>query len=435
MRMFSSRLDRVTDGTDVGSTERAVSAKHAVVTCEVKDAEASPPELEVKIVDLSRNGVTLNGVKLKKDEYVALKDGDVVTLPFHLEYRFELNPEGTLPRSTRALLNGAPTPLQLKKRSSPGASVGDGREDGSNSKRARGNDDDGAAAAEALRAAREANETLRARVEELEKTVEATRREAEADAERRKQSDETNDAQVVDELERRLASAEQRAASAENELDEAKRVVENAASATKELETKLAETTASKEALETSLEVAEARRIEEIEALKSEHASVVESLNARVADVVAETAPLRESLASAKAQLEKNGHVVRESHELAKQLFDKLGESVRATASVSFGDEGDDDEMTTRERTPRKDAADDDGERPSGDAADDRGDDKMDRGNTDVDETTPGGEANGDAASTPLRSIGNSPLPESESAKRRGARDSEGVIPMNVLED
>jgi pSer/pThr/pTyr-binding forkhead associated (FHA) protein len=401
-----------------------VSAKHAVVTCEVKDAEASPPELEVKIVDLSRNGVTLNGVKLKKDEYVALKDGDVVTLPFHLEYRFELNPEGTPPRSTRALLNGAPTPLQLKKRS-PGASVGDGREDGSNSKRARGAD---GADAEALREASEANETLRRRVEELEKALEA-----EAVAERRKQSDETNDAEVVDELERKLASAEERAVEAENELDEAKRVVENAAAATKELETKLAETTASKATLETSLEVAEARRVEEIEMLKSEHASVVESLNARVADVVAETAPLKESLARAKAQLEKNGHVVRESHELAKQLFDKLGESVRATASVSFGDDGDDDE-TTREKTPQKDAAADDGERPSGDAADDRND-EMDQGNTDADETTPGGKAGGDAASPPLRSIGNSPLPESESNKRRGARDSEGVIPMNVLED
>ena len=115
---------------------RIVSAKHAVVTCEVKDAEASPPELEVKIVDLSRNGVTLNGVKLKKDEYVALKDGDVVTLPFHLEYRFELNPEGTPPRSTCALLNGAPTPLQLKKRS-PGASVGDGREVGARRRESR----------------------------------------------------------------------------------------------------------------------------------------------------------------------------------------------------------------------------------------------------------------------------------------------------------
>ena len=401
-----------------------MSAKHAVVTCEVKDAEASPPELEVKIVDLSRNGVTLNGVKLKKDEYVALKDGDVVTLPFHLEYRFELNPEGTPPRSTRALLNGAPTPLQLKKRS-PGASVGDGREDGSNSKRARGAD---GADAEALREASEANETLRRRVEELEKALEA-----EAVAERRKQSDETNNAEVVDELERKLASAEERAVKAENELDEAKRVVENAAAATKELETKLAETTASKATLETSLEVAEARRVEEIEMLKSEHASVVESLNARVADVVAETAPLKESLARAKAQLEKNGHVVRESHELAKQLFDKLGESVRATASVSFGDDGDDDE-TTREKTPQKDAAADDGERPSGDAADDRND-EMDQGNTDADETTPGGKAGGDAASPPLRSIGNSPLPESESNKRRGARDSEGVIPMNVLED
>ena len=403
---------------------RIVSAKHAVVTCEVKDAEASPPELEVKIVDLSRNGVTLNGVKLKKDEYVALKDGDVVTLPFHLEYRFELNPEGTPPRSTRALLNGAPTPLQLKKRS-PGASVGDGREDGSNSKRARGAD---GADAEALREANQANETLRRRVEELEKALEA-----EAVDERRKQSDETNDAQVVDELERKLASAEERAVEAEKELDEAKRVVENAAAATKELETKLAETTASKATLETSLEVAEARRVEEIEMLKSEHASVVESLRARAADVVAETAPLKESLAHAKAQLEKNGHVVRESHELAKQLFDKLGESVRATASVSFGDDGDDDE-TTREKTPQADAAADDGERPSGDAADDR-DDEMDQGNTDADETAPGGKAGGDAASPPLRSIGNSPLPESESNKRRGARDSEGVIPMNVLED
>ena len=249
-----------------------MSAKHAVVTCEVKDAEASPPELEVKIVDLSRNGVTLNGVKLKKDEYVALKDGDVVTLPFHLEYRFELNPEGTPPRSTCALLNGAPTPLQLKKRS-PGASVGDGREDGSNSKRARGVD---GADAEALREANQANETLRRRVEELEKALEA-----EAVDERRKQSDETNDAEVVDELERKLASAEERAVKAENELDEAKRVVENAAAATKELETKLAETTASKATLETSLEVAEARRVEEIEMLKSEHASVVESLRAR----------------------------------------------------------------------------------------------------------------------------------------------------------
>ena len=402
---------------------RIVSAKHAVVTCEVKDAEASPPELEVKIVDLSRNGVTLNGVKLKKDEYVALKDGDVVTLPFHLEYRFELNPEGTPPRSTRALLNGAPTPLQLKKRS-PGSSVGDGREDGSNSKRARGAD---GADAEALREANQANETLRRRVEELEKALEA-----EAVDERRKQSDETNDAQVVDELERKLASAEERAVEAEKELDEAKRVVENAAAATKELETKLAETTASKATLETSLEVAEARRVEEIEMLKSEHASVVESLRARAADVVAETAPLKESLAHAKAQLEKNGHVVRESHELAKQLFDKLGESVRATASVSFGDDGDDE--TTREKTPQADAAADDGERPSGDAADDR-DDEMDQGNTDADETAPGGKAGGDAASPPLRSIGNSPLPESESNKRRGARDSEGVIPMNVLED
>ena len=99
---------------------------------------------------------------------------------------------------------------------------------------------------------------------------------------------------------------------------------------------------------------------------------------------------------------------------------------MRATASVSFGDDGDDDE-TTREKTPQADATADDGERPSGDAADDRND-EMDQGNTDADETAPGGKAGGDAASPPLCSISNSLLPESESNKRRGARDSEGVV-------
>jgi pSer/pThr/pTyr-binding forkhead associated (FHA) protein len=78
-----------------------VSAKHAVITCEVKDAKASPPEFEIKIIDLSRNGVMLNGERINKDEYYELKDGDAVTMPFHLEYRFELNPDGTLPRATR----------------------------------------------------------------------------------------------------------------------------------------------------------------------------------------------------------------------------------------------------------------------------------------------------------------------------------------------
>ena len=62
-----------------------MSAKHAVITCEVKDAKASPPEFEIKIIDLSRNGVMLNGERINKDEYYELKDGDAVTMPFHLE--------------------------------------------------------------------------------------------------------------------------------------------------------------------------------------------------------------------------------------------------------------------------------------------------------------------------------------------------------------
>jgi hypothetical protein len=87
-------LDESTDFecTTVSFLCGTVSAKHAVITCEVIDAERNPPELEIKIVDLSRNGVWLNGERLVKDRYYPMNDGDVVTLPFHLEYRFELNP-------------------------------------------------------------------------------------------------------------------------------------------------------------------------------------------------------------------------------------------------------------------------------------------------------------------------------------------------------
>ena len=108
--------------------EIAVSAKHAVITCEVKDAKASPPEFEIKIIDLSRNGVMLNGERINKDEYYALKDGDAVTMPFHLEYRFELNPDGTLPRATRVPVDETPTPLQKKRASPATAAVENGGE-------------------------------------------------------------------------------------------------------------------------------------------------------------------------------------------------------------------------------------------------------------------------------------------------------------------
>lgn len=130
----SRRFACVTDVV-IGEWMIVVSAKHAVITCEVKNAEHSPPEFEIKVVDVSRNGLILNGERLVKDKHYTLKDGDLLTLPFNVEYRFELNPEGVLPRATRVSLDDYETPAQKKVRTSPDAvkyesEIKRGRDDG-----------------------------------------------------------------------------------------------------------------------------------------------------------------------------------------------------------------------------------------------------------------------------------------------------------------
>jgi len=66
-----------------------VSAKHAVIACDVAGAE-TPDEYKVTITDFSRHGVFVNGEKIEPGAPAPLAPDDVVTLPFGLEYRFEL---------------------------------------------------------------------------------------------------------------------------------------------------------------------------------------------------------------------------------------------------------------------------------------------------------------------------------------------------------
>ena len=216
-----------------------MSAKHAVITCEVKDAKASPPEFEIKIIDLSRNGVMLNGERINKDEYYELKDGDAVTMPFHLEYRFELNPDGTLPRATRVPVDETPTPLQKKRASPATAAV----ENGGGAKKPRESCDDNEGQGQAMRELTTENGELRQRVEALEKELEeARRREKEAAAPTEAAEGDNDDvrAEALREAEEKVKQAEARAEKLNAELEEAQAVVEGAASATKEMETKLA---------------------------------------------------------------------------------------------------------------------------------------------------------------------------------------------------
>lgn len=53
----------------------------------------------------------LNGEWINKDEYYEFKDGDVVMMLFYLEYRFELNLDGTLSRATRVFVDETSTSL------------------------------------------------------------------------------------------------------------------------------------------------------------------------------------------------------------------------------------------------------------------------------------------------------------------------------------
>ena len=66
-----------------------MSAKHAVIACDVAGAE-TPDEYKVTITDFSRHGVFVNGEKIEPGAPAPLAPDDVVTLPFGLEYRFEL---------------------------------------------------------------------------------------------------------------------------------------------------------------------------------------------------------------------------------------------------------------------------------------------------------------------------------------------------------
>ena len=428
-----------------------MSAKHAVITCEVKDAKASPPEFEIKIIDLSRNGVMLNGERINKDEYYELKDGDAVTMPFHLEYRFELNPDGTLPRATRVPVDETPTPLQ-KKRASPATSA---VENGGGAKKPRESCDDNEGQGQAMRELTTENGELRQRVEALEKELEeARRREKEAAAPTEAAEGDNDDvrAEALREAEEKVKQAEARAEKLNAELEEAQAVVEGAASATKEMETKLAE-------LQSALDAAETKRVEAIASVQKECAEEIENLNARVARI---QSVRKEELEEAEARVKAFASSARESRDLAKQLLDKLNESVQLVASDADAAHGDDDEMThettpqrrdgsdekaaedAAEDEPAKDDDDDINDNDDDDDINDKDDDSLEQLDVDnhfsdsilADVEFPPTEKPTQVAA-PLHDIGNSPRTDQPSPSKRVGRDIDdrSPLPASVLED
>lgn len=360
-----------------------VSAKHAVITCEVKDAEASPPEFEMKVVDVSRNGLTLNGSKLTKDQYYTLKDGDVLTLPFHLEYRFELNPDGVLPRATRVPVENHVTPAQKKSRISPNMSPGSNE-----NKRMR--ESGGESVARNLNAASEAlsveNDELRKRLAALEQdAVKAAARETalEADIEKLRASEaEAREAMnatagaptetaesLKDELKAATKQVEEHVARVEAltaELEEAKTARANDAAAMETMEAKL--DTFSQERLELlQKECCLQTRINEAEvrAEKSEKEVVamrerVEQVEANVKQAEAKLTTvnaLEESVETLNAQIKKMSKTieaqkqmlrnVRTKYETIKEVVDQLGAEFDASlpeeAAITTDTEGDAD--------------------------------------------------------------------------------------------
>lgn len=475
-----------------------MSAKHVVVTCEVKDAVCWPPALDVKIIDVSRNGCALNGEKMRKDEYYALKDGDMVTLPFHMDYRFELNPEGMLPRATRSAIEETATPLQ-KKRSSP--AVAAARDEVA--KRAReSNVGESVVAPAALNASFEAteNQRLRRLVEELERKIEEMEKQAlqekpgasEPEAVAPRDDEEANKALEQAMSERDVAIAklaevearasesatevEARASKAEAELEEARKVVESAAAATKELETKLEEA-------DEALQVAEAKRVEEVSTLEKQHAAQIAELQARIDGIDAmekrhaeevqalratldklecEQEPLRRELELARSQLSKNEQAIANSRDLAQQLVEMLGHEVpeKSRRSPTSDDEAprDEDELpeptekTNHDSQPEHECKpmEDENDKTDGlNGFDNYAERRLsDSVLADVEPFPPtelqsapavddeGDEGNDDAnprEPSPLRSIGNSPRQE-VSPKRAGFRNSQEVD-VNALED
>ena len=65
-----------------------MSAKHAVITCEAD--VVNPHVYNVTITDHSRHGVMVNKKKIPAGKPHELQHEDLVTLPFGMEYRFEV---------------------------------------------------------------------------------------------------------------------------------------------------------------------------------------------------------------------------------------------------------------------------------------------------------------------------------------------------------
>lgn len=412
----------------------AVSAKHAVITCEVIDAERNPPELEIKIVDLSRNGVWLNGERLVKDKYYPMNDGDVVTLPFHLEYRFELNPDGVLPRATRVPPEDNSTPLQKKRASPNGESI----REGSESKRIRESGGESVPAQDQQASAElmQKNEQLEATVERLSKELAEAKEEAAKQREQATAAAEQADKSVT-EANSKLAEAETKAERAAEELEQTKNAVSD---------------------LESKLEEAVVARLEEVSGLKKQLAETTEK--------IAAVSALEASLERAKSSLVSNSEELRGAADLAKQLYEKLNSSLvsteqviddarKASEAAQFdGEDGEardgvqEDEEDVPEDAMEEDAAEtkaeaDDVDAPPAEAQDDAENDEA----TDAEDAAEGTDAedvdeeaiDADEAGekptpSPLRSIGNSPRSEPHSQQKRTVRASEDVIPMNILE-
>ena len=72
-----------------------MSAKHAVITCDAGDG--SPHSYKVTITDHSRYGVMVNKKEIPAGKPHELKHGDLVTLSFGMEYRFEVFANGCKP--------------------------------------------------------------------------------------------------------------------------------------------------------------------------------------------------------------------------------------------------------------------------------------------------------------------------------------------------
>ena len=72
-----------------------MSAKHAVITCEAD--VVNPHVYNVTITDHSRHGVMVNKKKIPAGKPHELQHEDLVTLPFGMEYRFELVADGCKP--------------------------------------------------------------------------------------------------------------------------------------------------------------------------------------------------------------------------------------------------------------------------------------------------------------------------------------------------